>query len=134
MPCYLPIMQFAHSSALREQALQSAYATRASDQSEAVQKLTNQIKTIPPWVKEILALRQEEAQPAGLRLTSPQVSLVRQDGRSRPAEVMAFLRDLAVSVPALTQKKMWPRCVPLLPNALEHHQDPLNAWDWPYLG
>ena len=39
MPCYLPIMQFAHSSALREK-LYRAYATRASDQSEAVQ--TNQ--------------------------------------------------------------------------------------------
>jgi len=32
MPCYLPIMQFAHSSALREK-LYRAYVTRASDQS-----------------------------------------------------------------------------------------------------
>ncbi len=36
MPCYLPIMQFAHSSALRQK-LYRAYATRASDQSDAVQ-------------------------------------------------------------------------------------------------
>lgn len=33
MPCYLPVMQFAHSSALRER-LYRAYTTRASDQAE----------------------------------------------------------------------------------------------------
>jgi oligopeptidase A len=33
MPCYLPVMQFAHSSPLRER-LYRAYATRASDQAE----------------------------------------------------------------------------------------------------
>jgi oligopeptidase A len=33
MPCYLPVMQFAHSSALRE-TLYRAYVTRASDQAE----------------------------------------------------------------------------------------------------
>jgi oligopeptidase A len=32
MPCYLPVMQFADSTALRE-ALYRAYATRASDQA-----------------------------------------------------------------------------------------------------
>jgi oligopeptidase A len=33
LPCYLPVMQFAHSSALREK-LYRAYVTRASDQAE----------------------------------------------------------------------------------------------------
>jgi oligopeptidase A len=33
MPCYLPVMQFAQSSALRER-LYRAYTTRASDQAE----------------------------------------------------------------------------------------------------
>jgi oligopeptidase A len=33
MPCYLPVMQFAHSSALRA-TLYRAYVTRASDQAD----------------------------------------------------------------------------------------------------
>ena len=37
MPCYLPIMQFAHSSALRE-TLYRAYTTRASDQAQSAQR------------------------------------------------------------------------------------------------
>jgi len=57
MPCYLPIMQFAHSSALREK-LYRAYATRASDQSEAVQNGKSE-QDNTKYVQEILALRQE---------------------------------------------------------------------------
>ena len=56
MPCYLPVMQFAHSSSLRQQ-LYRAYVTRASDQAdEATRKFDN-----TPLMGETLALRQEEA-------------------------------------------------------------------------
>ena len=60
MPCYLPVMQFAHSSALREK-LYKAYTTRASDQAEGeAQKYDN-----TAHMREILALRQEEARLLG---------------------------------------------------------------------
>ena len=36
MPCYLPVMQYAHSSTVREK-MYRAYATRASDLSEHAQ-------------------------------------------------------------------------------------------------
>jgi oligopeptidase A len=38
MPCYLPVMQFARSSALRE-TLYRAYVTRASDQARRSRKV-----------------------------------------------------------------------------------------------
>jgi len=54
MPSYLPVMQFAHSSALREQ-LYKAYTTRASEQAQGeAQKYDNSA-----LIREILALRQE---------------------------------------------------------------------------
>jgi len=127
MPCYLPIMQFAHSSALREK-LYRAYATRASDQSEAVQAgKTEQDNT--PWVKEILALRQEEAQLLGYA-NYAEVSLATKMAQS-PAEVMSFLRDLAVRARPYAEKDV----AEMRAFAAEHLnlQDP-QPWDWPYIG
>src|SRR5574344_733838 len=55
IPCYLPVMQFAHSSALREK-LYRAYVTRASEQAEGdLAKYDN-----TAVIQEILAPRQEE--------------------------------------------------------------------------
>ena len=85
MPCYLPVMQFARSSALRE-TIYRAYATRASDLGDP--KLDN-----TALVSEILALRQEEAQLLGYR-NFGEVSLVAKMADS-PAQVTTFLRDLA---------------------------------------
>jgi oligopeptidase A len=127
MPCYLPVMQFAHSSALREK-LYRAYATRASDQSEAVQAgKTEQDNT--PWVKEILALRQEEAQLLGYA-NYAEVSLAAKMAQS-PAEVMAFLRDLAQRARPYADKDV----AEMREFAAEHLnlQNP-QAWDWPYIG
>ncbi len=60
MPCYLPVMQFARSSALRER-LYRAYVTRASDQAEGdATRFDNSA-----FIQEILALRQEEARLLG---------------------------------------------------------------------
>lgn len=88
MPCYLPVMQFAHRSQLRE-TLYKAYVTRASDQStgEAL-KFDNSAN-----IREILALRQEEAGLLGYA-NFGELSLVTKMAKS-PAEVIAFLRDLA---------------------------------------
>jgi len=88
MPSYLPVMQFATSGKLRE-TLYKAYTTRASDQAapEFSQFDNSAI------MKEILALRLEEAQLLGYR-NFGEVSVVAKMAKS-PDEVITFLRDLA---------------------------------------
>jgi len=88
MPCYLPVMQFANSSALRE-TLYRAYVTRSSDQAaEDARKFDN-----TAIIREILALRKEEAALLGYG-NFAQVSLVPKMAES-PEAVIRFLRDLA---------------------------------------
>ncbi|WP_341903730.1 M3 family metallopeptidase [Polaromonas sp. YR568] len=88
MPCYLPVMQFANSSALRE-TLYKAYTTRASDQAAPeFSRFDNSAV-----MQEILALRQEEAKLLGYR-NFGEVSVVAKMAKS-PDEVITFLRDLA---------------------------------------
>ena len=88
MPCYLPVMQFATSSALRE-VLYRAYTTRASDQAPAeFSKFDNSAV-----INEILALRLEESSLLGYS-NFGEVSVVAKMDKS-PDEVIAFLRDLA---------------------------------------
>ncbi|MEN9843974.1 MAG: putative oligopeptidase, partial [Pseudomonadota bacterium] len=88
MPCYLPVMQFAHSSALRE-VLYRAYTTRASDQAPEAQRALDN----GPLIAEMLRLRQEEAELLGYAHFA-EVSLVPKMARS-PQQVVDFLRDLA---------------------------------------
>ena len=59
MPCYLPVMQFAKSSPLRE-SLYRAYVTRASELGDTAFDNTE-------LIREILQLRQEEAKLLGYR-------------------------------------------------------------------
>ncbi|WP_411879942.1 M3 family metallopeptidase [Polaromonas sp. YR568] len=88
MPSYLPVMQFAVSSKLRE-SLYKAYTTRASDQAAPeFSKFDNSA-----IMKEILALRLEEAKLLGYN-NFGEVSVVAKMAKS-PDEVIAFLRDLA---------------------------------------
>jgi oligopeptidase A len=87
MPCYLPVMQFADNSALRE-TLYKAYSTRASDQSPPeFSRFDNSAV-----MQEILALRLEEAQLLGYR-NFGEVSVVAKMADS-PDQVISFLRDL----------------------------------------
>ncbi len=85
MPCYLPVMQYAHNRELRA-TLYRAYATLASDQGDVA--FDNS-----PLIESSLSLRTEEAQILGfndyaaLRLETRMA----QDTR----EVLNFLRDLA---------------------------------------
>ena len=88
MPCYLPVMQFATSSALRE-VLYRAYSTRASEQAPAEFSQFDNSAVI----REILALRLEESKLLGYN-NFGEVSVVAKMAKS-PAEVIAFLRDLA---------------------------------------
>ena len=122
MPCYLPVMQYAHSSSVREK-MYRAYATRASDLSEHAQ-FDNSALLI-----EILQLRQEEAQLLGYD-NHAQVSLASKMAES-PAHVVGFLRDLAdrakpFAVTDLAEMRQF---------ATEHLQlpDP-QAWDWTFVG
>ena len=88
MPCYLPVMQFAHSSALRQR-LYRAYVTRASHQApETGRQFDNSA-----LMQEILQLRHEQAQLLGFN-NFAEVSLATKMAES-PDEVEKFLLDLA---------------------------------------
>ncbi|MGB3450490.1 MAG: M3 family metallopeptidase [Giesbergeria sp.] len=123
MPCYLPVMQFARSSALRER-LYRAYTTRASDQAEGdATRFDNSA-----FIQEILALRQEEARLLGYA-NFAEVSVVPKMAQS-PTEVVAFLRDLARRARPHAEKDV----ADLRAFAAEQLglNDP-QAWDWPYV-
>ena len=83
-PSYLPVMQMGRNRALREK-LYTAYVTRASEFGLAERDNT-------PVIRELLELRQEEAELLGYR-NFAELSLVPKMAGS-PAEVIGFLRDL----------------------------------------
>ena len=124
MPCYLPVMQFADSSALREK-LYRAYVTRASEQAEGdAARFDNSA-----IMAELLALRHEEAQLLGYRHFAD-VSLVPKMAES-PEQVTGFLRDLAVRARPFADKDL----ADLRDFATKSLGDPdPQAWDWPYIG
>ncbi len=99
MPCYLPVMQFATSSALRE-TLYRAYATRASEQ--AAPELQQYDNTA--LITELLALRNEEARLLGFK-NFAQVSLKPKMADS-PDSVITFLRDLSARARPFAQKDL----------------------------
>ncbi len=124
MPVYLPVMQFADSSALREQ-LYKANVTRASDQApEEARHFDN-----TPLMQEILALRQEEARLLGFD-NYAQVSVVPKMAES-PEKVIGFLRDLAVKARPFAEQDL-ADLREFATNALGI-TGPLNAWDVPYM-
>ena len=124
MPCYLPVMQFASSSDLRQK-LYKAYVTRASDQSDAeFASLDNS-----ELIQEILQLRQEEALLLGYP-NYAEVSVATKMADS-PAKVISFLRDLSQRARPFAEKDL----ADMRQFASEHLnlQNP-QAWDWPYIG
>jgi oligopeptidase A len=124
MPVYLPVMQFAESSALREQ-LYKAHVTRASDQAaEDARHFDN-----TALMQEILALRKEEARLLGFD-NYAQVSVVPKMAES-PEKVTGFLRDLAVKARPFAEKDL-ADLREFAVNALGVSST-LNAWDIPYL-
>ena len=99
MPCYLPVMQFARSSALRE-TMYRAYVTRSSDQAGSDGgKFDN-----GAIIAQLLSLRQEEAQLLGYD-NFAQLSLVPKMAQS-PHAVTTFLRDLAARAKPFAQKDL----------------------------
>ncbi len=124
MPSYLPVMQFAHSSALRE-TLYKAYTTRASDQAPAEFSQFDNSAVM----REILELRLEEAQLLGYR-NFGEVSVVLKMAKS-PDEVIGFLRDLARRARPYAEKDV----ADLRAFAAEtlSLSDP-QPWDYAYIG
>ena len=123
MPCYLPVMQFAERSALRE-TLYRAYVTRASDQAEGdAARFDNSA-----LIREILALRQEESRLLGYA-NFGEVSVVAKMADS-PREVVDFLRDLARRARPYAEKDV----ADLRDFAASDLgiADP-QSWDWPYI-
>lgn len=123
IPSYLPVMQFAHSSALREKVYR-AYVTRASELAEGeLAKFDN-----AAIIREILALRQEEAQLLGYR-NFAEVSLVPKMANS-PQQVIDFLRDLARRARPYAEKDV----ADLRAFAAKElgMTDP-QPWDWTYI-
>ena len=123
MPCYLPVMQFAASSALRER-LYRAYVTRASDQAEAsTLKFDNSA-----IITEMLALRLEEAKLLGYR-SFGDLSVVPKMAES-PEQVITFLRDLATKARPFAEKDL----ADLREFAAQSlGQTNPQSWDWPYI-
>ena len=123
MPCYLPVMQFASSSALR-QTLYRAYVTRASDQAEGDSTKFDNSSII----SEMLALRLEEARLLGYPNFGT-LSVVPKMAES-PQHVVDFLRDLAQRARPFAQQDL----ADLRAFAAEHLNlcDP-QPWDWPYV-
>ncbi len=84
-PSYLPVMKYADDRTLRE-TVYHAFSTRASEFGPAEKDNT-------PVIRELLALRQREAELLGFK-NYAEVSLATKMAET-PAEVIAFLRDLA---------------------------------------
>jgi oligopeptidase A len=141
-PVYLPVMQYAENRALRE-TLYRAYVTRASEQGK------------PEWdnsaaLREIVALRQEEAQLLGYA-SFAEVSLAPKMA-STPGEVTTFLGDLARRARPFAEKDLTelrefaqgtagPSQGSLPPSGGgasearpwgQQTQQPLESWDVPY--
>ena len=100
MPSYLPVMQYADSRALRE-TLYRAYATRAAEVDNGYSK--------PEWdngplIRQILALRAEEAKMLGYRHFAD-VSLVPKMADT-PEQVLGFLRDLAAKAKPFAERDL----------------------------
>ncbi|MEJ5988726.1 M3 family metallopeptidase [Ramlibacter sp. PS3R-8] len=121
MPSYLPVMQFGRNRTLRER-LYRAYVTRASDQGDP--KFDN-----TPLVREILALRREEARLLGFD-NFAEVSVVAKMAES-PKQVVQFLRDLGHRARPYAQKDV----DDMRQFALQELgiADP-QAWDWAFIG
>jgi len=122
MPCYLPIMQYAHSSSLREK-LYRAYVTRASELGPKPEQDNSAL------IQEILALRQEEARLLGYA-NFAEVSLANKMAPS-PSHVISFLRDLAQRArPSAERDVQEMRAFAAQQLGLTDPQ----PWDWTYIG
>ena len=121
MPSYLPVMQFAKSSALREK-LYRAYVTRASEFGDPALDNTE-------LIREILALRQEEAKLLGYP-NFGELSIVPKMAESAD-QVIKFLRDLATKARPFGERDL--ADLRVFASQQLSIDDP-QPWDWSYIG
>jgi oligopeptidase A len=120
MPCYLPVLQYAHNRQLRE-TLYHAFSVRASEFGAMQWNNTS-------LIARILELRREHAELLGYR-NYAEVSLVPKMART-PEEVLAFLRDLVARAKPFAEGDI----AELSEFAREKLALPqLAAWDLPYV-
>ena len=120
-PCYLPVMQFAKSSALREM-LYRAYTTRASEFGNS--ELDN-----TPLMVDILKMREQEAQLLGYA-NFGELSVAPKMAKSSQ-QVLDFLQELASKAKPFGAKDVQ--------DLRDYAQTELGladtqAWDWGYIG
>lgn len=118
-PSYLPVMQYADNSSLRE-TLYRAYATRASELSK------------PEWdntslIKDILKLKQEEAMMLGFN-NFAELSLATKMADT-PAQVTEFLKTLAKKAKPYAKRDMQE----LTEYAKTLGINQIEAWDVAYI-
>ena len=118
-PSYFPVIQYASDRSLRE-CLYRANTTRASEFGPAEQDNSK-------VMQEILQLRQEKAQLLGFA-NYADASLVRKMADT-PAQVMQFLRDLAVRAKPYAEKDL-AEVREFASSQLGLHD--LQAWDFAY--
>ncbi|SCK58633.1 oligopeptidase A [Variovorax sp. HW608] len=121
MPSYLPVMQFARSSALRER-LYRAYVTRASELGDPAFDNTE-------LIREILELRQEEAKLLGYP-NFGELSIVPKMAESAD-QVIKFLRDLATKAKPYGERDL--ADLRVFAGEQLGIADP-QPWDWSYIG
>ena len=121
-PCFIAIMTYADSPALREQMYQ-AYVTRASDQGPQAGALDNS-----DIINETLKLRHELSQILGLA-NAAEFSLEPKMANST-ASVMAFLNDLATQVKPQAEQE-FAELQAFAQNELA--MESLNPWDIAYV-
>lgn len=121
MPSYLPVMQFAQSSVLRE-TLYRAYVTRASELGDPALDNT-------ALIVEILALREEEAKLLGYP-NFGELSVVTKMADSAD-QVVKFLRDLAVKAKPYGARDL--ADLRAFASEMLGLADP-QPWDWSYVG
>lgn len=120
MPCYLPVIQYAHDRELRR-TLYHAYATRASEQGPS--KFDNS-----PLIEEALSLRTQEAKLLGFEHFADLRLQTRMADTAQ--EVMAFLRQLSQRAKPFAERDL----TQLKAFALsELGLTDLQAWDVPYV-
>ncbi len=124
MPCYLPVMQFAHSRELRE-TLYKAHVTRASEKGENP-KFDN-----TTTMQRLLALRQEESLLLGF-VDFAHASVATKMAES-PAQVMDFLRDLAKRSRPFAEQDVHDLRQFAQNHIAEFKNQEPQAWDWAYL-
>lgn len=120
MPCYLPVMTYAHDRALREE-MYIAYSTRASDQGPLAGKWDN-----TEIMLELLTLRAELAQLLEFS-NFAEYSLATKMARGND-DVVGFLRDLAARSKPGAQQEL----KQLEEFARSQGNNALEAWDLPY--